>query len=400
MEKQIMIGQFLQTARKNKNIKLEDVAKKTKININILKSLESNDLAKLPNKTYVKGFVKNYSSTIGIDQKEAMSILETTYRVQSGETEEVEEQPIHLGSLQSDNLEEVESEEMRETLISIIQPLLNKKILISITVIAVVGLMLKGIVTFFSNLSYEQKVIKSTSVNPLKLKDEKKNILEMDTHKKLRDESSTEDNKEEDTTTAAEEAPEAQIEPVKVAKEELEKPEPEVKEEPKKAEEKEEEKKVTTRTDGKFPFKKFYPAPIDMYDVSKDAKETQNPKLLPANIKAAANDELESVYLVAKEEDTWISYQVDDQPVKRYVLRQGRRLFLQGKKILLFMGNFNAATVFWNNQLVSANTRSGVKSLIFPESAAKDHELPLFPSYKGIPYSAEEYKKNMAEAEE
>jgi hypothetical protein len=34
--------------------------------------------------------------------------------------------------------------------------------------------------------------------------------------------------------------------------------------------------------------------------------------------------------------------------------------------------------------------------MIFPERLAADYELPLFPSYKGIPIKADVYKANMA----
>jgi hypothetical protein len=60
------------------------------------------------------------------------------------------------------------------------------------------------------------------------------------------------------------------------------------------------------------------------------------------------------------------------------------------------MGNFNATAVFLNNQLVTAQTRTGVKSMIFPEKNGVNFQLPLFPSVNGIPYSASEYKANMA----
>ena len=68
----------------------------------------------------------------------------------------------------------------------------------------------------------------------------------------------------------------------------------------------------------------------------------------------------------------------------------------KAEEILLFMGNFNAAKIFYNNKLVEADTRTGVKSLIFPEAQAANYEFPLFPSYKGVPYRQDVYKKKMA----
>ena len=57
------IGKLLKETRTKNNIPLEDVANKTKININILRALEKENIETLPNKTYVKGFVKNYAKT-------------------------------------------------------------------------------------------------------------------------------------------------------------------------------------------------------------------------------------------------------------------------------------------------------------------------------------------------
>jgi cytoskeleton protein RodZ len=79
MENAQTIGKLLKKARDKKKVSLEDIAEKTKININILRSLEKEDLDKLPNKTYVKGFVKNYARTVGINTDEALQCLEHTY---------------------------------------------------------------------------------------------------------------------------------------------------------------------------------------------------------------------------------------------------------------------------------------------------------------------------------
>ena len=108
---------------------------------------------------------------------------------------------------------------------------------------------------------------------------------------------------------------------------------------------------------------------------------------------------MQNVYIVATDGDTWISYQSDDEDIKRFVLKQGRSVLIKGKTILLFMGNINISKIFLNNKLIKTYSKTGVKSIIFPESEAKDYELPLFPSYKGVPMKASVYKENMAEKE-
>ncbi|MFW5887688.1 MAG: hypothetical protein ACOCUH_02710, partial [Bacteriovoracia bacterium] len=59
---------------------------------------------------------------------------------------------------------------------------------------------------------------------------------------------------------------------------------------------------------------------------------------------------------------------------------------------LIFFGNVNALKIFYNNQLVNAPSRSGVKSLVFPPENQKEYMTPLFPNDKrGRAYTSKEY---------
>ncbi len=62
-------GAKLRKIRLEKGISLEDVQKKTKINLNILKSIEEDSWANL-NPVYLKGFVKIYCKFLGVDSGE------------------------------------------------------------------------------------------------------------------------------------------------------------------------------------------------------------------------------------------------------------------------------------------------------------------------------------------
>jgi hypothetical protein len=145
----------------------------------------------------------------------------------------------------------------------------------------------------------------------------------------------------------------------------------------------------------KFPHKNFYPAPRNVFNIKEGAPETKNSKFFPNSYKSKMNPELENVLIYAQE-DTWLSYSVNNGDITRYVLSEGKHLLLQGELILLFLGNFNSTKIFYNNELITAQTTTGVKSLIFPEESAKEMQLPLFPSYKGIPYTQNYYKENMS----
>lgn len=398
MEQNQTIGTLLKEWREKKNISLEEISQITKINLKVLKALENDELRSLPNKTYVKGFVANYARAVGLDENEAKSSLENTYAVKLGHIEN-ELSPAKkntLGALQADNPKEDESEEIKETVISIAQSFFNKKIIYGLIAIGISFVIIKAVVNFFTQLNFESQSIanKAETVEEKiseakEIKTAEANILEMDGNKKFAKEVLTEKKKE--TQKTEEILP--QVSPPEEVKETVP-----VKAEAK-PEEKKEEKKVVN-LNGKFPYKKFSPAPLNMFTIVENSPEAGNIELLPERVKNKLDPEKQNVYIVATENDTWIGYKIDENKIKRYVLKKGKRTFLQGNRILLFMGNFNATKIFYNNYLLDAKTKTGVKSLIFPQDLAKNYELPLFPSYKGVPYSAEEYKANMATKEE
>jgi len=407
MENNQNIGSLLKSARESKNVSLEDIANKTKININILKALESENLSSLPNKTYVKGFVRNYAKTVGVEVDLAMDALESLYGVEKTQT--VVEQVENLESYEEKEAK-VELEELQDSLRSVVTSFINKKIFISIAALIVLYIIGKGVASFFMTLSQEQESMSQAKAEIEEIKKSDENIkssdqslFDLESSKKINEENAQKletpkveevekVNKEENKKEVVEvkEVKEVKVETPKVVKKE-EKEEEEIEKE------NNEDKKVNVPR-GKFPFKNFYPAPTEIYSVLEDAKENNDESLIPSNIKNSMVEGLENVYIKASGEDTWLSYQADNKDIKRFVLKKGRSILIKGKVILLFMGNLNATHVFYNNKLIDAPTKTGVKSLIFPESEAKNYELPLFPSYKGVPYSQEIYKEKMMEA--
>lgn len=407
MENQEKIGSLLKKARETKKLTIEEVAAKTKINLSMLKHLEANALDKLPNKTYVKGFVRNYAKIVGIPELDAAEALNNTY----GETKHIEVKSDLI-------LEEAESQtkpehfEAQEKLINLVRSLFNKKVIVSVVVIIILIFIIKGIVSFFSQISSEQ-VNYNTKKEEISqslaeeespaanseveitedgtIKDEKANLLEMEASKKLREEKLAEDK-------LAAEAAQAD----KIKQDELEAQRIIDEEKAEKLKEKQEEAKkktITKNLNGKYPYVSFYSAPNELYEVLENAPENKDEELLPSRFRNAIEDGQQNIFIHSTEGDTWISYQADDEEIKRFVLKKGRSVLVKGKVILLFLGNINVAKIFLNNKLIKTYSKTGVKSLIFPESEASNYQLPLFPSYKGIPMKASEYKENMAEKE-
>ena len=394
------IGKHLANARMKKNLSLEDISKKTKINMNILKNLEANDFENLPNLTYVRGFVKNYAKTVGIDIEESVGILEKMHA--PTEHENVEEPTVKVKEesreepAPSDKSQRQDSQENVVDLgLSMLRSLVDKRILIGLGVLVVVILIGKGIFGFFNSILEEEKAFANQQTSkeepvkaPVKTKEE--NLFEMEAAKKIGS------NEEASDTPEAKSAPKEVPEPKEIVTASPKVTEKEVREAVVKSPE-EEKPEVTKLPDGKFPFREFYPAPTELYT---PIEESNDYVYLPAHVRAQIDTDKENVYIVAVDGDSWLSFKVDEDKVKRFVLKQGKSLFIQGSEILVFMGNVHISRIFYNNKLLKVESKNGVKSLIFPEEEARNWKLPLFPSHNGVPYSQRDYMKNMAQRED
>lgn len=382
------IGKLLKETRTKNNIPLEDVANKTKININILRALEKENIETLPNKTYVKGFVKNYAKTIGLDLNQAIEAYELLYKENEPEVEAPtdEEEPVVAKE------SEIDLGELQDRIQGIAGQLINKKLLAGIAAVLVLFFVVKGIYNFFSTISNEQSTLAdSNETQTLEddIKPKEASLFELENSKKIAaDNKEVEETEEASTPEKVEEAPPQKPEAIATKEDD---------EDATNTSESKEEEPKEELAQGVLPFKEFYPAPRNLFTLSESTDEVENPEVFPERFRKAMDENKENLYIHALEGDTWLSYQVDGEDIKRFVLKKGKSLFLQAEEvILLFMGNFNAAKIFYNNKLVEADTRTGVKSLIFPEAQAANYEFPLFPSYKGVPYRQDVYKKKMA----
>lgn len=77
------VGEILKKARTEKKLTLEDVERILRIRKKFLLALEENDWDSLPSLPYIKGFLKNYSTYLGLMPQEMMAI----FRRQFGEKE-------------------------------------------------------------------------------------------------------------------------------------------------------------------------------------------------------------------------------------------------------------------------------------------------------------------------
>src|SRR3989338_3039802 len=71
------LGQFLKREREFRGIPLEELARKTKINLRFLSSMEGDQWAGLPKGAFVRGFLRGYATALGIPLDEVFRRYET-----------------------------------------------------------------------------------------------------------------------------------------------------------------------------------------------------------------------------------------------------------------------------------------------------------------------------------
>ncbi len=80
------VGQKLKSAREAKGLSIEEVSKMTKLSEKSLIALENDRYEELPASPYIKGFVKLYAQSVGLDPTQ---VLEAFRKNQVGETKQV-----------------------------------------------------------------------------------------------------------------------------------------------------------------------------------------------------------------------------------------------------------------------------------------------------------------------
>nr|BDT26954.1 DUF4115 domain-containing protein [Bacteriovorax sp. HI3] len=336
VEPKLTIGQLIRKSREDKGLSLKVISQQTKIHIGLLESLEADEFEKLPSKAYVRGFVKSTSKILGINQEMALELLDTAYAKSAPQMHH----PVPN--------QEMKTEAARNTLSAITTTPLEtvKSVTASSTVFlakSAVVILIVGIIGF----NVKNFMEKSSEESEVKLPEVLSTL-----HKKK----------------APAPKPVAKVEPV----------------EPKK----EEPIQVNLIQD-----KNPKPAEVTVNDINlstisiaekqfaeEKMEKEQYDELLPAKYRIQPTKGQETVFINASEGDSWLTYKVDDKEIKKFVLRQGRTLFLRGSLIRLFVGNTRSLKVFYNNKPVNltAGAKGGVKNIVLPEEMKTKYMAPLF----------------------
>jgi cytoskeletal protein RodZ len=76
------VGELLKKARSEKKLSYEDIEKQLRIRKKFLSALEENAWNKLPSLPYIKGFIRNYSTYLGLKPDEMVAIFRRQFAAQ------------------------------------------------------------------------------------------------------------------------------------------------------------------------------------------------------------------------------------------------------------------------------------------------------------------------------
>lgn len=92
------IGNFLRERREARGISLIEAEKDSKIRKKYLQALEEGNLNLIPGKTYIIGYLRNYSKYLGIDEENINQIIQTYDNLEKKKTglEEIKKENIYI----------------------------------------------------------------------------------------------------------------------------------------------------------------------------------------------------------------------------------------------------------------------------------------------------------------
>ncbi|TNF28532.1 MAG: hypothetical protein EP319_08845 [Deltaproteobacteria bacterium] len=386
--------------RENRGLSLKVISQHTKISVTMLQHLEDENFDMLPNKAYVKGFIKSVSKALGLSESVALEIYDETLRRREGRTQNSKEKkkekaPEHHVSAEVPK-PKAEGDSDAES-----EPVFKMGL------VALAALVIIGFVVVLNTPSdkeakkeEENAAVVEATATPEPTMTITPKTLTADTP--LRNESmiaaNTTEDEPEDTdeveptplaTATATPVPTKTATPVPTATPTpvpTKTPTPE----PTKAAEKQVEKKEDKKAEEEVEFRKFT---RDLYGFETEGATEALNQYVPKSYQVSVIEGKQNVFIKAISGDTWLTYKADSDPIKKFILKEGRHLIIRGDEIIAFLGNVKVTKIFLNNKLLDIESRSGVKSLVFPQEKKDSYRLPLFiyNNKKGTVMTSKEY---------
>ena len=87
----------------------------------------------------------------------------------------------------------------------------------------------------------------------------------------------------------------------------------------------------------------------------------------------------QKIILKAVGGETWLAYQkVETGEVVQKILKSDQELLILSDEVSLVLGNSNVVSMYHNGKIIKVASSNGIRSLVFPISAASKYRLPLF----------------------
>lgn len=75
------VGHLLRRARVMRNMSIEDVSRQLRLSIQQVEAIENEDFEKLPGKTFLRGFIRNYANLVQLDPMQLLQLLPESTRI-------------------------------------------------------------------------------------------------------------------------------------------------------------------------------------------------------------------------------------------------------------------------------------------------------------------------------
>jgi cytoskeletal protein RodZ len=89
------LGELLHTAREEKGLSLSEAEQATRIRSSYLQAIEDEDFAQLPHPAYIRGFVRNYATFLGVDPDQALALFHLPQATEDVPAATFVDQPLH-----------------------------------------------------------------------------------------------------------------------------------------------------------------------------------------------------------------------------------------------------------------------------------------------------------------
>ncbi|MCY4645092.1 MAG: helix-turn-helix domain-containing protein [Bacteriovoracales bacterium] len=374
------LGQYLFAIRKEKKINLKKIAVDTRINYKILSALESDSLEDLPDRTYLRGFIRCLSKELQINEDRPLSLLDQLLKQRESKTNKTRD-PQYAKATSPSLIAPSSSFAIDISSLDGVKGILDripqKRLLIVVLVVFGMGsFLLNKILTdtksnMTANISVGNKIQDlSKKTSESQEKGPALTATEKETSDPPKVPSKDDHSLQEPSPTSTNHsAMTKEKEKAKAKKDETVKTQENDKLDP-------DSKNLLASQDPPLEFTKMqYP----LYSLDSKSPKLQDETLFPKKAKRAYSPGKEYVFIRASRGDSWLVYQSSKTSgPKSFTLEQGEFFSIKGEEIRLFLGNINAVDIFYNNQYLQTKSSSGVKSLVFPHELAKTSQIPLF----------------------